>query len=353
MLEVFLNQFNECVKRINNTFTEGFQLYPESEKIKEIHTLWTEKLKKFGSTCTPTAQPQTPTDKTPEKEANKENVDMSQLSQWTPSLVKEICKTVDKTTTPMTQLTIVEQPAFVVTPISQRTQEEYEYSIRRGQLIHQLDLGKQKLRPQRQPELTDALRSPYVKRVVEIRAKLGNAEVSVSSYMFSAWGSMWDVVFRTKKGVPVMRSPLESLMQGMEVHILVISAWADLLNYEEKFKQKGSIARLFCSVNMLNEEDYIKNAKTRAKIFAENMEPVLISADVKKIPDRSLIFVPVLHNGHFYCICFNLRDMKVEVLDNNAKDISMQAKYKKRPEKLVRPSIYKLQTTFVIEMHAI
>ncbi|MFS8017365.1 hypothetical protein Hanom_Chr15g01379531 [Helianthus anomalus] len=48
-----------------------------------------------------------------------------------------------------------------------------------------------------------------------------------------------------------MRSPLESLMSGMELHILVISAWADLLNYEEKFKQKGSIARLFCSVNML------------------------------------------------------------------------------------------------------
>ena len=104
---------------------------------------------------------------------------------------------------------------------------------------------------------------------------------------------------------------------------------------------------------MQNEEDYIKNAKSRAKTFADNMEPVLVSADVKKIPDQSLIFVPVLHDGHFYCVCFNLRDMKVEVLDTSAKDISMQAKYKKRPEKLVRPSIYKLQTSFVIEMHAI
>ncbi|MFS7906291.1 hypothetical protein Hanom_Chr01g00057571 [Helianthus anomalus] len=65
MLEVFLNQFDECVKRINDTFTKGFQLYPESEKIKEIHTLWTEKLKKVGPTCTTTAQPQTPKDKTP------------------------------------------------------------------------------------------------------------------------------------------------------------------------------------------------------------------------------------------------------------------------------------------------
>ncbi|MFS8008755.1 hypothetical protein Hanom_Chr14g01276611 [Helianthus anomalus] len=109
----------------------------------------TEKLKKVGSTCMTTAQPQTPTDKTPEKEAKKENVDLSQLAQWTLSLVEEICKTVDETTTPTTQLAVVEQPTLFVTPISQRTQEEYKYSIRRGQLIHELDLGKRKVRPQR------------------------------------------------------------------------------------------------------------------------------------------------------------------------------------------------------------
>ncbi|MFS7913113.1 hypothetical protein Hanom_Chr02g00138021 [Helianthus anomalus] len=90
-----------------------------------------------------------------------------------------------------------------------------------------------------------------MKRAVELRSKLDNAEVSVSLYMFSAWGLMWDTVFKTTRGVPVMRSPLELLMPGMELHILVISAWADLLNYEEIFRQKGSIARLLCSVNML------------------------------------------------------------------------------------------------------
>ncbi|MFS8017364.1 hypothetical protein Hanom_Chr15g01379521 [Helianthus anomalus] len=57
------------------------------------------------------------------------------------------------------------------------------------------------------------------------------------------------------------------------------------------------------------------------------MEPVLISAYVKKIPDKSLIFVPLLHDDNFYCVCFNLRDMKVEVVDNNAKDVSMKDKY--------------------------
>ncbi|MFS7962108.1 putative papain-like cysteine peptidase superfamily [Helianthus anomalus] len=212
-----------------------------------------------------------------------------------------------------------------------------------GQVIHELDLGKRKVRPQRQTELTEALRSPYMKWAVEIRTKLDNAEVSVSSYMFSALGSMCDIVFETTRGVPVMRSPLESLLPGMELHILVISAWADLLNYEEKIRQKGSIARLFCP----NEKDYKKSAKTKSKTFVENMEPVLKYADVKKIPDKSLVFVPLLHNDHFYCVCFNLRDMKVEVLDNNTKDVSMKEKYIEWLEQLVRPSVYKLQTSFL------
>ncbi|KAM0070435.1 hypothetical protein Hdeb2414_s0001g00013081 [Helianthus debilis subsp. tardiflorus] len=239
MLEVFLNQFEECVKRINDNFTEGFQLYPESEKIKEKHTMWKEMLKKFASTGTTSGQPRTPAHRTLEKETSKENVELSQLSQWTPSFFEELIKTVENTTTPPTQLLeVVEQPPLVVTPISQKTTEEYEFSIRRGQVIHELDLGKRKVRPQRQTELTDALRSPYMMRAVELRSKLDNAEFSVSSYMFSVWGSMW-------RGVPVIRSPFESLMPGMELYILVINAWAELLNYEERFRQKGSITRLF------------------------------------------------------------------------------------------------------------
>ncbi|KAF5818945.1 putative papain-like cysteine peptidase superfamily [Helianthus annuus] len=287
--------------------------------------MWTEMLKKVASTSTTSAQPHTPTDKTPEKETNKDNVELSELSQWTPSFVEEIIKTADKTTTPPTQLVeVVEQPPLVVTPISQKTAEEYEFSIRREQVIHELDQGKWNLRLQRQTELTETLKSPYMKRAVDLTSKLDIAEVSVSSYMFSAWGSPWDTMFKTTKCVTVMRSTLESLFPGMELHILVISAWADLLNYEERFRQKGTITRLFCSVNMLNEKDYKKSAKIRSRTFAENMDSVLLSAEVKNIRDKSLIFVPVLHDDHFYCVCFNLRDNKVEVLDNSAKDVSMK-----------------------------
>ncbi|KAJ0816517.1 hypothetical protein HanLR1_Chr00c0529g0756691 [Helianthus annuus] len=82
-----------------------------------------------------------------------------------------------------------------------------------------------------------------------------------------------------------MRSPLESLMPGIELHILVISAGTELRNYEERFRQKGSITGLLCSVNMLNENDYRQSEETRSTTFAENMGSVLLSADVKNICD--------------------------------------------------------------------
>ncbi|MFS8002020.1 hypothetical protein Hanom_Chr13g01197171 [Helianthus anomalus] len=60
-----------------------------------------------------------------------------------------------------------------------------------------------------------------------------------------------DTVFKTAKGMSVMRSLLESLFPRVTLHITVLSAWADLLNDEERFRKRGIVSRLFCSVNML------------------------------------------------------------------------------------------------------
>ncbi|MFS7977296.1 hypothetical protein Hanom_Chr10g00902351 [Helianthus anomalus] len=48
-----------------------------------------------------------------------------------------------------------------------------------------------------------------------------------------------------------MRSPVESLFPGICIHVSALSAWSVVLNYEERFKQRGSLSCLFCSVNML------------------------------------------------------------------------------------------------------
>ncbi|MFS8032853.1 hypothetical protein Hanom_Chr17g01562581 [Helianthus anomalus] len=104
-----------------------------------------------------------------------------------------------------------------------------------------------------------------------------------------------DVVFKTEKGVDVMRSPVESLFPDICIHVSAISAWSAVLNYEERFKQRGSLSCLFCSVNMLNENDYkLTDEEVRARIFAENMDSVIQSADVKNIKQVNLVFILVI-----------------------------------------------------------
>ncbi|MFS8017594.1 hypothetical protein Hanom_Chr15g01382251 [Helianthus anomalus] len=44
------------------------------------------------------------------------------------------------------------------------------------------------------------------------------------------------------------------------------------------------------------------------------------------------VFEPVLHEDRYYCACFNLRDNKIEVLDNSASDVTFKGKYNRWPK---------------------
>ncbi|MFS7977295.1 hypothetical protein Hanom_Chr10g00902341 [Helianthus anomalus] len=65
------------------------------------------------------------------------------------------------------------------------------------------------------------------------------------------------------------------------------------------------------------------------------MDSVLQSAYVKNIKQVNLVFIPKIQEKHLYCVCFSLKDYKIEVLDNSATVGSFEGKYKKLPEKLV------------------
>ncbi|MFS7935447.1 putative papain-like cysteine peptidase superfamily [Helianthus anomalus] len=162
-------------------------------------------------------------------------------------------------------------------------------------------------------ELTEALRSPYMKG----QSNLGKGLIALR-----------DTVLKTAKCVPVMRPPLESLLHGITAHIVVVSTWVELLNYEKRLRKKAA-SHLYCSNNMLS------TAEIRATTFAENMKYMLLFADVKNIRDITLMFVPVLHEDHYYCVCFNLTDNKIEVLDNSASNVTFEGTYNGWLEKLV------------------
>ncbi|KAK9071885.1 hypothetical protein SSX86_008315 [Deinandra increscens subsp. villosa] len=107
-------------------------------------------------------------------------------------------------------------------------------------------------RPKRKIVLSDLLRSPYVKRPVQMKVKRTIFEKEMSDFIFSACYCNSDVVFTTATANEIVtRDSIESLCPGVEIHLNVITAWARIQNYQENSKNKESPRRLFCSPVML------------------------------------------------------------------------------------------------------
>ncbi|MFS7908754.1 hypothetical protein Hanom_Chr01g00086811 [Helianthus anomalus] len=84
-----------------------------------------------------------------------------------------------------------------------------------------------------------------------LRTVRDKTKEALARWIFSAVGNVWDILFSDNDNVSVMRGPFESMMPGVTVHVNVISAWAALLNYEEKKRRIGTAPRLFCNAVML------------------------------------------------------------------------------------------------------
>ncbi|MFS7899217.1 hypothetical protein Hanom_Chr00s048643g01778551 [Helianthus anomalus] len=167
MLDVFFSQYEECVKRINETLAEGFVLFPDSDRIKEKQKQWDDILMKHARSTATSSEPQTPIISSAAKRKSDGGVSTTDLSQWTPTMVaaaNEHMDSIERDNTPNDQLVkIFQNEPLNITPLSQKTAAEYEFACKRDQVVKQLDMGKRMVRPQRTIELPPALRSPYLK----------------------------------------------------------------------------------------------------------------------------------------------------------------------------------------------
>ncbi|XP_021990989.2 uncharacterized protein LOC110887726 [Helianthus annuus] len=172
-------------------------------------------------------------------------------------------------------------------------------------------------RPKRTIKLPAALRSPYVQRPVMLRTVRDNAEETLARCIFSAVGNVWDILFSDNGNVSVMRGPFESMMPGVTLHVNVISAWAALLNHEEKKRRMGTAPRLFCNAGMLLEKDFALSEDGRLAEFTNNMNVVLDSTEPKVFKGNfEMVFIPMLTGQHYYLLFFNLRTRDVFIIDN-------------------------------------
>ncbi|KAK9071888.1 hypothetical protein SSX86_008319 [Deinandra increscens subsp. villosa] len=128
-------------------------------------------------------------------------------------------------------------------------------------------------RPKRKIVLSDLLRSPYVKRPVQMKVKRTIFEKEMSDFIFSACYCNSDVVFTTATANEIVtRDSIESLCPGVEIHLNVITAHSNV----EEMKQYMKLEE---DIRMLLKEVALERIQKRMK---EHLDPIEKDEDLEE-----------------------------------------------------------------------
>ncbi|GKB57168.1 peptidase C48, SUMO/sentrin/Ubl1 [Tanacetum coccineum] len=128
------------------------------------------------------------------------------------------------------------------------------------------------------------------------------------------------VVFDDGKGIIANRKEMQSLATGIMIQKQIINTFVTVLNYEERIRSGGKDKRRHyfpidaMTAHLLKKE----NDEAKEYVSFENMinNQMNTSESKKKMKDVSYAFFPVVAEGQYYVIVFNLLKANAEILDN-------------------------------------
>ncbi|GJX42031.1 peptidase C48, SUMO/sentrin/Ubl1 [Tanacetum coccineum] len=164
------------------------------------------------------------------------------------------------------------------------------------------------------------LKSPFMNKMVKTQEKLDKDKILCARSIFCMQGDIREVVFDDGKGTIANRKEIQSLTTRITIHKQIIDTFVTELNYEEmirsgvKDKRRHYFPTNVVTAHLLNKE------KDEAKEYVsfENMinNQMNTSESKKKMKDVSYAFFPVVAEGQYYVIVFNLLKANAEILDN-------------------------------------
>uniref|UniRef100_A0A166CRT7 Ubiquitin-like protease family profile domain-containing protein n=1 Tax=Daucus carota subsp. sativus TaxID=79200 RepID=A0A166CRT7_DAUCS len=114
-----------------------------------------------------------------------------------------------------------------------------------------------------------------------------------------------------------LRDDMQSLNIGKHIETMVVDTWAIVLNDAEKFKSDESPLRLLFTIGCVNATlDEKKTLGTTYKLFAENVDSMLIQCNRTKLDLIDMEFFPICAFDHYYLIVYHLRNWTYEIIDN-------------------------------------
>ncbi|KAM0065964.1 putative Ulp1 protease family catalytic domain, papain-like cysteine peptidase superfamily [Helianthus debilis subsp. tardiflorus] len=142
-------------------------------------------------------------------------------------------------------------------------------------------------------------------------------------------------IFDCPPGVSILRGSFETIYPELCLDAEIISAWAAVLNYEERLRAPGTPARLFCNAGMLVTTDFEGTEEHRISKFCGGMEAILAQTDNMDIRNLQMVFVMVHYNKHYILVFFNLAQYQILVIDNIKGDVPINIRYSGYVEKVI------------------
>ncbi|KAL1815650.1 hypothetical protein ACET3Z_018224 [Daucus carota] len=150
-------------------------------------------------------------------------------------------------------------------------------------------------------------KSPFIERVIDINSKITNQEFGVWRYMTEIKDPM-EQIFLCNDFFS-LREDMQLLNIGKHIETMVVDTWAIVLNDAEKFKSDDSPLRLFFTIGCAT-------LATTYKLFAENVDSMLIQCNRTKLDLIDMAFFPICAFEHYYLIVYNLKNWTYEIIDN-------------------------------------
>ncbi|KAD7477304.1 hypothetical protein E3N88_00440 [Mikania micrantha] len=168
-------------------------------------------------------------------------------------------------------------------------------------------------KPTRAKIISEALRSPYVIREVEINKSISKEEELVWNYISGR--KKEHVIFEDASGTQVEAQLFQSVMIGRQLYTSVVNSWAVVLNFEEK--KEDQTHHIDYSVIPKLSADRMKLMNEHTLRVVGRNEKLL---DLRKY---DLIFFPIIEAGHFYLVVFDFKSVAVTIIDNMVEEDSL------------------------------
>ncbi|KAL3618585.1 hypothetical protein CASFOL_037667 [Castilleja foliolosa] len=192
-----------------------------------------------------------------------------------------------------------------------------------------LTAGKSVTPPEKMPtrtkeekSLPQSLLSPYKVRAINPSDKLTQLQRELCYWVMNNDGlKSVHEVFSNGCGDVLNRYDICTLADGEWLSDNLVDTWCVILNHNEQYAAPASPNSFFASTRTtlftIVKPSPQLDLNQRQRIFNEKMKAEIDKYGQVRLDALDMFLFPILHSGHFYVVSFNVKNFKIEILDNS------------------------------------